>query len=208
MQPPQPPDTFETRTPDGSLVQVTLRFPVEKCPLGTQSPCYEYIVKVTPKVPFSPSYIVPPAPPNPSASPVPPDSLLARLERQLRTARMAGDSINRDGVNHYVELNSRGAFTTLCALRMAVDSPAYGRVVVKFIDLNDRSRYQRDPESTEEQTLAPGLTDRADMGVKIGDAWIWKGRFAEWALPIQQVRHGMRIKATLVPACRSVELPA
>jgi hypothetical protein len=206
-QPVQQPDIFEATTPDGSQVQVSLRFPVSSCPTGMAAPCYEYTVRLTPQVPFSPTYVVPSSPPSSSTSPVPADSLLARLERLLRRARLAGDSINKDGVNRYIELTSKGAFSTLCALRMAVEPPAYGRVVIRFIDQDGRSRFQRDPESMEEQTLSPGLTDRADLGVKMGEAWVWQGRFADHVLPIGQVRHGMRIEAWLEPACRSLELP-
>ncbi len=172
------------------------------------APCYRYEIQLTPAVAFNPYYKIPDQPPRPQLSPLRPDSLWAQLERLLIKARMARDSINPAGVDQYLAKVSAGAYPSVCALRMAIDPAAYGRVSVWFYDPSGRSRFQRDPGDVTDQALSPGLTDHADDGHKIGDTWKWTGRVPAEALPLSIFKEGSSIRATLEPACRSADLPA
>jgi hypothetical protein len=206
-RPPTQPIALTATTPDGGLVELSLTYPEASCPLGTPSPCYRYEVRFAPTNDFSPFYGMPSAPPRPELSPIPPESLRARLNRQLDTARRAGQAINLEGVNRFLARESHGGFVSLCALRMAIEAPAYGRVVLHFYDAAGKSLYRRDPTATEDQALSPGWTDRADEGHQFGGAWYWKGRFAAEALPLEALARGVTLRATLQPACRSSALP-
>jgi hypothetical protein len=202
------PIELHAETPDGSRVDVTLTYPAAACPVSMQpGPCYQYLVRLTPNSSFSPTFVVPPAQPRPELSPVAADSLLARLERQLREARLKGDSINREGVDHYLEQASRGGYSTLCALRIAVDTATFGRVSLRFYDREGRSLFQRDSQATGDQALSPGWTDPADEGHKSGNSWIWKGRLSVQALSLDGLQQGATLQARLEPACRSLDLP-
>jgi hypothetical protein len=190
-------------------VHVILTYPVSSCPLGAlPAPCYEYVVLLTPKGDFSPLYVVPREPPLPALSPMPADTLWAQLVRQIRSARARGDSINREGVDQYLKQASRGAFSTVCALRVALDSTAYGRVSIRFYDATGRSVFRRDSQGGIEQALSPGWTDRADEGHMYRRGWLWKGRLSAQALPIDDIQQGATIRARLEPACRSLQPPA
>lgn len=194
-------------TPDGGWVELTLTYPERTCPLGTSPPCFRYEVRFAPGRDFSPFYSLPSAPPRPELSPVPAESLRARLNRQLAVAQRKGEAINLEGVNHYLARESHGAYLSLCALRMTIEPPAYGRVVLHFYDQAGNSLYRRDPASPQDQALFPGWTDRADEGHQFGGSWYWKGRFAAEALPLAELQRGLRLGATLQPACRSSALP-
>lgn len=201
-----PPIEREAHSLDGSRVQLALSFPAPSCPFGVPSPCYRYHIRFTPVVDFDTGYVVPALPPNPFLSPLPAPTVWAHLTDRLQRAREQAVPITLDGVNRYLDSVSQGGFPSLCALRVALDPPAYGRISLHFVDEQGHSRYRRDPTDTLEQFFMPGLADPVDSVYRADSSWVWIGHFGAEALPLAALRDTLRLQVVLLSACRPATL--